>query len=98
MREPRQVWHCERQYRPVACGAGHINCGVRCVNDGVAAGLYSQPGVVAASRTGCIVDDYGIRGCPICNYTDVSAARSYARAVSGVNGIATWAGDSDTRL
>src|SRR5262249_9422723 len=41
-----QVWHCERQYRPVARGAGHRNCCVRGRNGGGAARLYSQPGVV----------------------------------------------------
>src|SRR5262245_13370506 len=49
---------CERQYRPVAGGAGHINCGVRGTNDGAAARLYSQPGVVVAKRIGRIVDGY----------------------------------------
>jgi hypothetical protein len=99
MRDPRLVWHCERHDRVLACGAGYINCGVRCHNDGVAAGLYSQPCVVVAKWIGCIVDGHTIR-----NDGDVSAARSDARGISGADGIApeagcaSWDGDNDTRL
>src|SRR5262245_27425348 len=50
MRDPRQVWHCERHYRVFTRGLVHSNCGIRCCNDGVAAGLYSQPGVVIAQK------------------------------------------------
>src|SRR5262245_66332782 len=91
------VWLCERQYRPGAIEAGHINCGVRCVNGGGAAGLYSQSGVVIAKRIGCIVDGYAIR-----IDSDVSAAQTDARGISGVDGVnAACAGgddDIDTRL
>src|SRR5262245_60660805 len=89
---------CERQYRPVAGGAGYINCGVRGPNDGAAARLYSQPGVVVAKRIGRIVDGY------IVDYidSDVSATRTHARAISGVDCVnAACAGgdvDLDTRL
>src|SRR5262249_9684654 len=60
--------------------------------------LYSQTGVVGAKRIACIVDGYIVdRG-----DTDVSAARSHARAVSGVDSVkAACAGgdpDVDTRL
>ena len=46
----------DRVYGKVARGAAQINCGVRCVNRGVAAGLYSQPGLVTASGIVCIID------------------------------------------
>src|SRR5262245_3722545 len=88
---------CERQYRPAACGAVHINCGVRCVNDGGAARLYSQPGLVIATRSGCIVDGYTIR-----SDSEVSGTRSHARGVSEIDGVNTGKaggnGDIDTRL
>lgn len=72
----------DRRYRVVACGAGHINCGVRCRNRGVAAGLYSQPGRVTARGIVVIEDGYAIR-----SYCDGSADRSRARGVSGVDGV-----------
>src|SRR5262249_37481476 len=87
----RQVWHCERQYRPVARGAGHINCGVRCVNNGGAAGLYSQTSIVVAIRIGRVVDGYAIR-----SNIDVSTSKAHARGVSGVDGVnAACAGRDD---
>src|SRR5271165_2601908 len=87
----------DRVYGEVARGAAQINCGVRCRNRGVAAGLYSQPGLVSASGIVVMEDGYVIG-----SYGDGSAGRSRARGVSGVDGVnATWArgdDDIDTRL
>src|SRR5215831_243311 len=92
MRQPRPVWLCERQYRPGAVGAGHINCGVRCINDGGAAGLYSQPGAVTGTGIECIADGHTIR-----HYSEVSGTRSHAPSVGEVDGVnAAWTGrDAD---
>ena len=46
----------DRQYAPIARSAGHIDRGVRCRNVGVAARLYSQPGLVVASGIVVIED------------------------------------------
>src|SRR5262245_12385626 len=83
---------CERQYRPAACGAYHINCGVRCVNGGGAARLYSQPCLVIGTRIGCIVDGHTIR-----SDREVSGTRSHARRVGEVDGVNTGGacGDDD---
>ena len=43
----------ERLYCVVARGAGHINCGVRRRNRGVAAGLYSQAPLLPPVGIGC---------------------------------------------
>src|SRR5262245_52173538 len=92
MRQPRPVWLCERQYRPGAVDAGHINCGVRRINDGGAAGLYSQPGVVTGTGIECIADGHTIR-----HYSEVSGTRSHAPSVGEVDGVnAAWTGrDAD---
>src|SRR5215472_9140884 len=102
MRQPRLVWHCERQYRPVACGAVHINRGVRCRNDGVAAGLYSQTGVVGAKRIACIVDGYIVdRGEPMSalpEVTPVLLAALTALKLPAPAGIPTLTPDCSCRL
>src|SRR4029077_8288131 len=82
----------DRQYRPVACGASHIDSARR-GNGGGTGGLYSEPGVVIASGIACIGD-----GCIIGRQSDVGAEYRRGRAVGQVDGIAAWAVDNDTRL